>query len=106
VTVLCCAMRVSTRAYNACTNNSDRQNKTKEEAELKEKVEQIFYENKQVHGSRRMTDALRKIGIKAGRYQVTRLMAELGVKVRYPKKYKVVTDSDHNDATLPNKLDR
>ncbi len=73
-------MRVSTRAYDAWTNNSDRQNKTKEEAELKEKVEQIFYENKQVYGSRRMADALSKIGVKAGRYQVTRLMAELGIK--------------------------
>jgi len=106
VTVLCCAMRVSTRAYDAWTNNPDRQNTTKEETKLKDKVEQIFYANKQVYGSRRMADALSKIGIKTSRYQVTRLMAELGLKVRHPKKYKVTTDSDPNDATLPNKLDR
>ncbi|HIG64283.1 MAG TPA: hypothetical protein EYQ43_01620 [Methyloprofundus sp.] len=99
-------MRVSTRAYDAWTNNPDRQNKTKEETKLKDKVEQIFYENKQVYGSRRMADALSKIGIKASCYQVTQLMAELGLKVRHPKKYKVTTDSDPNDATLPNKLDR
>jgi len=34
-------MRVSTSAYYAWTNNPDRQNKTKEEAELKAKIEQI-----------------------------------------------------------------
>ena len=33
-------------------------------------------------------------------------MTELGLKVRYPKKFKVTTDSDHNDAISANKLDR
>ena len=33
-------------------------------------------------------------------------MSELGLKVRYPKKFKVTTDSNHNDATSPNKLNR
>ncbi|NYT47419.1 MAG: hypothetical protein H0A75_07450 [Candidatus Methanofishera endochildressiae] len=51
-------MRVSTSAYYAWTNNPDRQNKTKKETELKAKIEQIFYANKQVYGSRRMLDAL------------------------------------------------
>ena len=51
-------MKVSTSAYYAWANNPDRQNKTKEEAELKEKIKQIFDENKQVYGSRRMSDAL------------------------------------------------
>ncbi|SMG64564.1 hypothetical protein BMETH_25171166728, partial [methanotrophic bacterial endosymbiont of Bathymodiolus sp.] len=51
-------MRVSTSAYYAWTNNPDRQNKTKKETELKAKIEQIFYANKQVYGSRRMSDAL------------------------------------------------
>jgi len=50
--------------------------------------------------------ALSKLGIKARRYKVRRLMSELGLKVRYPKKFKVTTDSGHNDAISPNKLDR
>ena len=45
-----------------------------------------------------LSDALSKRGIKAGRYKVARLMAELGLKVRYPKKFKVTTDSYHNEA--------
>jgi len=38
--------------------------KTKEEAELKEKIKQIFYENKQVYGSRRMSDALNNTALR------------------------------------------
>jgi len=53
-----------------------------------------------------MSDKLSKLGIKAGRYKVTRLMSELGLKVRYPKKFKITTDSDHNDSISPNTLDR
>jgi len=99
-------MRVSTSAYYAWVNSPDRQDRAKAENELKEKIKQIFYENKQVYGTRRISDALSKLGVKAGRYKVRRLMAELGLKVRYPKKFKVTTDSDHNDAISPNKLDR
>ncbi len=33
-------------------------------------------------------------------------MARLGLEVRYPKRFKVTTDSDHNEAISPNKLDR
>jgi len=51
-----------------------------------------------------MSDKLSKMGIKAGRYKVTRLMPELGLKVRYPKKFKITTDSDHNDSISPNTL--
>jgi len=59
-----------------------------------------------VYGSRRISDALSKLTIKAGRYKVRRLLADLELKVRYPKKVKVTTDSDHHDAISPNKLDR
>ena len=64
MTTLCRVMKVSTSAYYAWANNPDRQNKTKEEAELKEKIKQIFYENKQVYGSRRMSDALNNTALR------------------------------------------
>ena len=34
------------------------------------------------------------------------LMARLGLKARYPKRFKVTTDSNHNEAISPNSLDR
>jgi hypothetical protein len=42
-------MRVSTSAYYAWVNSPDRQDRAKAENELKEKIKQIFYENKQVY---------------------------------------------------------
>jgi hypothetical protein len=33
-------------------------------------------------------------------------MARLGLEVRYPKKFKVTTDSDHNHSISPNSLNR
>jgi putative transposase len=33
-------------------------------------------------------------------------MARLGLKARYPKRFKVTTDSNHNKAISPNSLDR
>ncbi|TCV78294.1 hypothetical protein EDE11_12469, partial [Methylomonas methanica] len=33
-------------------------------------------------------------------------MRELKLKVRYPKRFKVTTDSNHSEAISPNRLDR
>ena len=33
-------------------------------------------------------------------------MKRLGLQVRYPKKFKVTTDSNHNEAISPNRLNR
>jgi putative transposase len=49
---------------------------------------------------------LKKEGIDAGRYKVRRIMTKLGLSVRYPNRFKVTTDSHHNEAISPNKWDR
>ena len=53
-----------------------------------------------------MVGELHKEGFKVGRYKVRTLMKKLGLKPRYPKRFKVTTDSDHNEAISPNSLDR
>jgi len=103
-------MRVSTSAYYAWINNPDRPDRRKEESDLKKKIKQIFYEHKQVYGSRRISDALSKLDIKAGRYKVRRLMSELGLKVRYPKLLKslltaiIITQYRQFAVEAPNKV--
>ena len=67
---------------------------------------QLFDEHKQTCGYRRLSDALSKAGMKSGHYQVRHLMARLGLKARYPKRFKVTTDSNHNEAISTNSLDR
>jgi len=99
-------MKVSRSAFYAWRNTSNRPHKNNEESEIKSKIHHVFHENKQVYGTRRVSKALKELGVVAGRHKVSRLMSELGLKVRYPKKFKVTTDSKHNNAISPNTLDR
>ena len=41
-----------------------------------------------------------------GRYKVRKLMAEPGLEVRYPKRFKVTTGSGHNETISPERLAR
>jgi putative transposase len=49
---------------------------------------------------------LRDEGHQIGRYKVRRLMRELGLKAKAPKRYKVTTDSRHSFPVAANLLDR
>ena len=99
-------MQVSTRVYYARTKQPETTEKTKENEKLDTKIRQIFDEFKQTYGSRRLVGELHKAGFKAGRYKVRTFMRKLGLKPRYPKRFKVTTDSNHNEAISPNILDR
>lgn len=58
------------------------------------------------YGSRRMMAALNHAGFEVGRYRVRRLMKQLGLSARYPKRFKVTTDSAHHQPVAENVLDR
>lgn len=58
------------------------------------------------YGSRRMKGALNALGYPIGRRKARRLMREAGVFVRYRKKYKVTTSSDHKKPLFENVLNR
>ncbi|PSJ15992.1 IS3 family transposase [Nitrosomonas supralitoralis] len=58
---------------------------------------QLFYEYKQTYGYRRLSDAINEAGMKSGHYQVRHLMARPVLKARYSKRFKVATDSNHNE---------
>ena len=53
-----------------------------------------------------MAQAMSQAQISIGRFKVRRLMQELGLEARYPKKYRVTTDSNHKQAVAPNTLGR
>jgi transposase InsO family protein len=97
---------VSASAYYAWANTPENTEKAKQKTALEAKAKELFYEHRQTYGYRRLSDALCKTGIKSGHYQVRHLMARLGLKARYPKRFKVTTDSNHNEAISPNILDR
>jgi hypothetical protein len=99
-------MEVSTSAYYSWTKQPETTEKILETKRLEAKIHELFDEFRQSYGSRRLSNELRKAGFNIGRYQTRTLMKRLGLIVRYPKKFKVTTDSNHNEAISPNKLNR
>lgn len=99
-------MQVSTSAYYAWAKQPTMTEKIMENKGLEIKLRQLFDDSKQTYGSRRLSDELQKAGFKIGRHQIRSLMKRLGWQVRDPKKFKVTTDSHHNEAISPNTLNR
>jgi transposase InsO family protein len=99
-------MEVSSGAFYAWAKKPEDTDKTRQRAALEAKARQLFDDHKQTYGYRRLSNELGKAGMKSGHYQVRHLMARLGLKARYPKRFKVTTDSNHNDAVSPNSLGR
>ncbi|MGC3833797.1 IS3 family transposase [Moritella viscosa] len=61
---------------------------------------------KKTLGYRRLTNELRKEGFDVGHYKIRRLMSRLGLQARYPRRFKVTTDSKHNFNIADNLLER
>src|SRR5687767_7569343 len=77
-----------------------------EDMVLKAKVKMIFDKSRSTYGSRRVVKALNNEGYKVGRFKVRGLMEKLKLKVRYPKRFKITTDSNHQLEVAPNTLNR
>ncbi|WP_407080181.1 IS3 family transposase [Candidatus Methylospira mobilis] len=99
-------MQVSTRAYYEWLKVPQDSDRNQQDQQVAERARQIFIDNKQCLGSRRLADRLQKQGFTLGRFKTRRIMRELKLKVRYPRRVKVTTDSKHNEAISPNRLDR
>ncbi len=99
-------MEVSYSAFYAWIKTTEDTDKKILKKQLETKAVQLFEENKKIYGSRRLSEALIKEDFQVGRYKAKQLMKKLGLKPRYPKRFKVTTDSNHNDAISPNLLNR
>jgi transposase InsO family protein len=107
VTVLCKVMEVSRNGfYEYFHSFNKRSDDSPEEAALKARIGAIFKEHRSKYGSRRIAKQLKDEGHQIGRYKVRRLMRELGLKAKAPKRYKVTTDSRHSFPVAANLLDR
>lgn len=65
-------------------------------------MHKIAQETEFSYGSRRMKKALNCLGYPVGRRYTRRLMKEAGIQVRYKKKYKETTDSNHKQPVFEN----
>jgi putative transposase len=70
------------------------------------RVRQIHRDTRASYGSRRVSEQLQKDGHDVGRYRARTLMRKAGVRVKYRKKFKITTDSNHKLPVAPNILER
>ena len=107
VTVLCKVMRVSRSGfYQYLKRNDQGPERDPAETALKARIQAIFKAHRSKYGARRIMEELNNQGHQIGIYKVRRLMRELGLKAKSPRRYKVTTDSRHSFPVAPNKLNR
>ena len=74
--------------------------------EMLEWVKDIAKFSDNTYGERRIQKALNALSFPVGRTKTARLMKEANVWVRYKKKYKVTTNSEHNKPVYANELEQ
>ena len=106
VTVMCRVLELNRSAYYHWINNGCIVNKVDEK--LNNLVKDIFYQYREVYGTRRIKEALvQEYGVIVSTRKIAKCMKEVGVVVKMKRKFKVVTtDSNHNHAISPNRLQR
>lgn len=102
--LLCKVMGVSPKGFYSWRERGEKIDT--DHAELDEAVRKVHLEHKRRYGSRRVKDALADDGIQAGRHTVRASMRRLGLKVRYPKAFRVTTKADPDACFAPNILSR
>ena len=73
---------------------------------LKERIKEIFEENRQIYGSYRIKEKLEKEGFIYARSYIGLLMKEMGLKSVLRRKYVITTDSNHSFPIANNELNR
>ena len=105
VTVLCKVMEVSRSRFYAYLHRLGKPDDTDLLAS-KGRIKAIFKEHRGKYGSLRIVKQLETDSHSIGRYKIRRLMREIGLKAKAPKRFKVTTDSRHTFPVAPNLLNR
>jgi len=107
ITVLCKVMEVSRSGfYDYLHRFKSGTDDNPKQTALVGRVCSIFKEHRSKYGSRRIAKQLNNEGHSIGRYKVRRIMKDLGLKTKAPRRYKVTTDSRHSFSVAPNVLNR
>ena len=105
VDLMCRLLGVQRNGYYGYVKRQNNPEDT-EHKELIDWIKKISESSGYTYGSRRIRKALNALGYPIGRKRTGRLMKEAGVLVRYRKKYKVTTNSNHKKPLFNNVLDR
>ena len=77
-----------------------------EDERLKSRIISIHRASRQTYGSPRIHEELKLEGFRVGRKRIVRLMQEMGITARIPRRYRKTTDSKHNQPVSDNVLSR
>jgi len=100
---MCEVLGVSKSGYYYWKNELKDGSKT---ADLDRRIKEIFEESGATYGSPRIYKQLRKEGIQVSESKVYRRMSAMGISPKIKKKFKVTTDSKHEEKISPNLLNR
>jgi putative transposase len=102
---MCQVLCVSRSGYYHWLNHPISQRKIKD-MELKQKITEIYHQNRKRYGSPRIHKKLLREGYHIGKKRVERLMSEMNIQAVAKRKYKATTDSSHSKPVADNLLDR
>ena len=98
-------LQVSKSGYYAWQTRKP-SNRDLEDERLRPKILEAFKTGRGSYGSPRVQSELVDQGFEIGRRRVARLMREMGLEGLSPRKFRVTTDSKHDEPIAPNVLAR
>ena len=102
---MCDVFSISRSGYYAWLNNKPGIREIANQS-LDSQIKVVYMENKQRYGAPRITKALQKQGVSCSHTRVAKRMQTLDLKAIAKKKFKVTTDSAHNQPIYDNVLAR
>jgi len=103
VRVQCAVLEVTPSGYYAWKKNP-RSRRAEKDAKLRPIIQRTFDTYNGIYGSPRITAEVNAQGYRANHKQVERLMQEMGLNARPPKRHVVTTNSKHGDPIAPDLL--
>jgi len=101
---MCRVLGIKTSNYYSYQKRNTNKKNDATHQEMLELVKDIAKFSDNTYGERRIKAVLNALSFPISRWKVAKLMKEANVWVRYKKKYKVTTNSDHNKPLYKNEL--
>lgn len=106
ISLQCRVLGVLRQGYYHYRRHTENKPVNPEHLEMLRLIQKIAIETDYTYGSRRMKKSMNILGFPISRNKARKLMKEAGVQVRHRKKYKVTTNSNHQQPVFDNLVQR
>ena len=106
VVLMCRVLGVKSNNYYSYQKRKVNKPSDSTHQEMLDLVKDIAKFSDNTYGERRIKAVLNTLSFPVSRWKVSKLMKEANVWVRYKKKYKATTNSDHNKPIYQNELEQ